>query len=93
VFRDVVEQDHPFALPRGIARYYLGLIGDTEFTDLWHVFYPGDWYFLYYMARKALAEWETVIAEIYLQQLLQTLSPTTWRSFLVYQMLAEIGSR
>jgi hypothetical protein len=65
-------------------------LGETQFTDIWHHFHPDDWYFLYYLARKALMEGERVVAEIYLQQLLEYSQPGTWRYQRVFQMVADL---
>ncbi len=90
VFRDVVASSHPFALPRAIASLYLGQFGETQFTDLWHSYYPEDWSFLYYLARKAILDGEQVIADIYLRQLLQSLSPSSWEYLQIYQMITNL---
>jgi len=90
ILRDVTDGDHPFILPRAIALFYLGQLGETQLTDIWHHYHPGDWYFLYYLARKALMEGERVVAEIYLQQLVAFSQPGTWRYLSVYQMLSNL---
>lgn len=91
ICRDVIDSPHPFALPRAIAQLYMKEIGETRFTDLWHSYHPDDWYFLYHLARKAVLEGENVVAEIYLQQLLHYLQPSTWRYLRVHRLMNELG--
>ncbi|MBD3244324.1 MAG: tetratricopeptide repeat protein, partial [Chitinivibrionales bacterium] len=91
ICRDIIDSPHPFVLPRSIAQLYMNEIGETKFTDLWHSYYPDDWYFLYHLARKAVLEGEKVVAEIYLQQLLYYLQPSTWRYLRVHRLMNELG--
>jgi tetratricopeptide (TPR) repeat protein len=90
IFAEVDSADQPFAVPRLIARYYAGQVSETAFTDAWHFYYPEDWYYLYHMARKAIMKGEKVIAEIYLNQLLQSLPSGSMRYVQVYQMVNNL---
>lgn len=90
IFQDVVDSPHPFVIPRALAQLHLKEISETRFTDLWHSYYPDDWFFLYHLARKAILKGEKVVAEIYLQQLLQYLEQSTWEYLQVYRMVTEL---
>jgi serine/threonine protein kinase/tetratricopeptide (TPR) repeat protein len=77
-FREVAGGDHPFPLPRLIARFYLGEVSESRFKAAWDILVPGDFFYLYYCARKAMFKQENVVAGIYLQECIQNLPSESW---------------
>jgi hypothetical protein len=90
IFADVVNAPHPFPLPRLIARYYLGAIPEPQFLEQWNVLLPGDKYYLYHIARKAIMDREMPVARIYLNEFKQYLAPSSWRYMQIYQILNNL---
>jgi serine/threonine protein kinase/tetratricopeptide (TPR) repeat protein len=66
-FEAIAQGDHPFPVPRLIARFYLSEINESQFKTAWNRLYPDDFSYLYYFARKAMFKHEEVVARIYLQ--------------------------
>jgi serine/threonine protein kinase len=77
-FETVIRGDHPFPLPRLIARFYLGEVNESQFKTAWNLLSPDDFQYLYYCARKAMFKKEEVVAHIYLQDLIQNLPSESW---------------
>jgi serine/threonine protein kinase/tetratricopeptide (TPR) repeat protein len=77
-FEPIVKGDHPFPLPRLIARFYLGEINESQFKSAWNRLRPDDYSYLYYFARKAMFKREEVVARIYLQDFKDNIANESW---------------
>lgn len=77
-FEAVVVGEHPFPLPRLIARFYLGEVNESQFKAAWNLLCPDDFMYLYYCARKAMFAKEEVVAHIYLQDCIENLPSESW---------------
>ncbi|MBN1576617.1 MAG: protein kinase [Chitinispirillaceae bacterium] len=90
LLQTVITGAHPFPLPRLIARYYLGIIRETEFKGQWEKFFPGDRGYLFYLARKAAVNKEQVIAGIYLNELKRSLPKQRWDYFRAIKIINNL---
>jgi tetratricopeptide (TPR) repeat protein len=77
-FEAVVEGEHPFPLPRLIAKFYLGEVNESQFKTAWDLYCSDDFMYLYYCARRAMFGQEEVVARIYLQDCIDNLPPESW---------------
>jgi serine/threonine protein kinase/tetratricopeptide (TPR) repeat protein len=77
-FEEVARGDHPFPLPRLVARFYSGEVSEGRFKAAWNLLYPDDYSYLLYCARKAMFNQEEVVARIYLQDLKENVSSESW---------------
>jgi hypothetical protein len=73
-----------------IARYYLGMIRENEFKERWEQFFPGDYSYLIYLARKASSNSEDVVAGLYLNNLKKKLPKRRWNYFRVLKILNNL---
>jgi serine/threonine protein kinase/tetratricopeptide (TPR) repeat protein len=77
-FEAVARGEHPFPLPRLIARFYLGEVNESQFKTVWNLLCPDDFQYLCYCARKAMLKKEEVVARIYLQDLIRNIPSESW---------------
>jgi serine/threonine protein kinase/tetratricopeptide (TPR) repeat protein len=80
-FETVAKGQHPFPLPRLIARFYLGEVNESQFKALWNLLCDEDYSYLFYFARKAMFKKEEVVARIYLEDLRHNAPPLSWNNF------------
>jgi serine/threonine protein kinase/predicted negative regulator of RcsB-dependent stress response len=89
-FETIAQEAHPFPLPRLISRFYLGEVNESQFKTVWNRFFPDDFSYLYYFARKAMFKHEEVVARIYLQDFKQNISPESWNYSLACKALNNL---
>jgi len=87
----VIGAPHPFPLPRLIAGFYLWNLTERQFLDQWNALRPADSWYLYYFAKRAMFEGESVVARLYLQKLKDMTAPASWEYIRLYQMLIGLG--
>jgi serine/threonine protein kinase/tetratricopeptide (TPR) repeat protein len=90
IFTAVINDSHPFPIPRLIASFYMGKISESDFKTQWLQFYPNDNMYLYYFARKAIIADEQVVANLYLNELKRNTSKKSWRYFKVLKIIYNI---
>jgi len=78
IFDDIVRSPHPFVAPRAIAQYYRGMITGDELRALWDEMYPEDKGYLFCFIKKAVMERRWNEARDYLDDLMESLPPTSW---------------
>ncbi len=78
IFEDVIKSPHPFAVPRAIARFYLGEITETGFGNFWNVQYPGDSGYLFFYVKKAVLDRRWGQARSWLDKLEKALPQNSW---------------
>ncbi len=78
ILNEVINADHPFALPRLTASLYAGKISKTGFARQWQTMYSDDQRYLYYWARRDILYNDYLSAMINLHKLLACLEPKTW---------------
>jgi predicted Zn-dependent protease len=83
----IVNSNHPFALPRLIANYYLDKIDEKTFGDSYASLYPNDRWYRYYTARKQLLGGNREQALSTLTNLQKELPDNSWRKFRVIKIL------
>jgi serine/threonine protein kinase/tetratricopeptide (TPR) repeat protein len=89
-FEAVVVGEHPFPLPRLIAKFYLGEVNESQFKAAWNLYCPDDFMYLYYCARKAMFEHEEVVARIYLQECIENLPSESWNFILANRAMNNL---
>lgn len=90
LFKNVMEAEHIFPLPRLIAAYYLGLVSDSLFYQQWHQLVPDNPWYLYYQARKHFCADEKELSVQLLNKLLGKLSKKEWAYFRVFKIITNI---
>ena len=93
IFVDVARSGHPFPLPRLIARFYAGNVSEAQFLAQWQRLRPGDNFYLFYCAQRALLHREKVVANVYVQKLVQSVQPETWDRLLAGSLLHTIDKQ
>lgn len=91
LFDFVAKADHPFPIPRLIAKFYIGQISESTFKTEWNRFYPDNRFYLYHFARKAIFKDELVVATLYLKDLRNNLSSRSWTYFRVFKILNNLN--
>jgi serine/threonine protein kinase/tetratricopeptide (TPR) repeat protein len=89
-FESVARGQHPFPLPRLIARFYLGEVNESQFKAVWDILYPDDFSYLFYFARKAMFKKEEVVARIYLDDLRHNVAPLSWNNLLALKAINNL---
>ncbi|MBN1308149.1 MAG: tetratricopeptide repeat protein, partial [Chitinispirillaceae bacterium] len=90
LLQTIADGAHPFPLPRLIARFYLGVIPETDFKEKWEKAFPGDRGYLFYLARKAAINKEQVVARIYLNELKRSLPKHRWDYFRAIKIINNL---
>jgi tetratricopeptide (TPR) repeat protein len=91
IFESVIDDAHPFPLPRIIAQFYTGALSESQFTERWQRLFPSGKGHLYHLAKKAAMENEQIVASIYLKELVQSLSQSSWEYLRIYRILANLS--
>lgn len=87
---NIVDANHPYPDVRLLASYFLGNVDEKSFVKKWNRIYPGNYWYLYYFARKAHIENNDVRAREHLGLLKSKLSRKEWHYFLVIRILSNI---
>jgi serine/threonine protein kinase/tetratricopeptide (TPR) repeat protein len=89
-FKAVLEGEHPFPVPRLIGKFYLGEVNESQFKAAWNLYFPDDFMYLYYCARKAMFGHEEVVARIYLQDCIDNLPSESWNFIMVSRAINNL---
>ena len=87
LLQTVIMGEHPFPLPRLVARFYLDSIRESDFREQWSKIAPDDRSYLFYLARKAIMNNEHIVAAIYLNDLRRNIPRLRWEYFKATRML------
>ena len=87
LLQTIINSNHPFALPRLIANYYLDKIDEKTFREGYASLYPDDIWHRYYTARKHLLYESREDAIVTLTNLQKELPDNSWRKFQVLKIL------
>jgi serine/threonine protein kinase/predicted Zn-dependent protease len=90
LFKNVLEGDHIFPLPRLIAAYFQGMVSDSVFYQKWQRLSPDNPWYLYYQARKHYCANKKAQSLQLLNKLLGRLSKKEWAYFRVFKILNNI---
>jgi serine/threonine protein kinase/tetratricopeptide (TPR) repeat protein len=91
ILMDVYTSPNPFPEPRLIAGFYLGEISESQFISQWDLLYPGDRYYLYYLARKANLMDKTEVSLGYLEELKKNMPVHSFRYFKVLKIINNMS--
>jgi len=83
----ITNSNHPFALPRLIANYYLNKMDEKTFRGYYTSFYSGDIWHQYYTAKKQFLNGNRDDALLTLASLKKELPDSSWRTFRVQKIL------
>jgi predicted Zn-dependent protease len=76
--KTVIDADHPFALPRAIARYLAGDLSADSLSRVWRAARPGDHGYLYFLAREDMSSGRMVAARRRLRALRDSSPAHSW---------------
>ncbi len=82
----IINESHPFPLPRLVANFYRGNVSEEDFSKRWNDLYPSDPGHFYFEARKAFFEGKQSEAKERLSALKKELSPSSWQYFQILKI-------
>jgi serine/threonine protein kinase/tetratricopeptide (TPR) repeat protein len=85
----VVSDPHPFPLPRLIASFYVGRIDSKVFLSRWNALRPGDSFYNYHLARKAIFTGNLRAAKQHLTDLKKNSITGSWQYLTAAKMLSK----
>lgn len=85
----VINDPHPFPLPRLIASYYAGRIDSNAFLLKWNTLRPNDSFFSYHLARKALFTGNLRAAKKHLRDLKKNSVAGSWQYLTATKLLSS----